>query len=161
MTSEKIVENVEQKNNEKEVKFPKFGERATFKDTENIKTTPAMDRFLELKKEHSEYVLFYRMGDFYELFFEDAVRVSEALGLTLTTRSKLGDKDIPMCGVPFHSSEAYIARLIKKGYKVAICEQTEDPKKTKGIVARDVIRVLTPGTALEPTQKTPPYKPKQ
>ncbi len=136
-------------------KAQKFYERATFKDTENIKTTPAMDRFLELKREHPEYLLFYRMGDFYELFFEDAVKVSEAIGLTLTTRSKLGDKEIPMCGVPFHAYEMYLARLIKLGFKVAIAEQTEDPKEAKkrkganAVVRRDVVRLVTSGTLTE------------
>ncbi len=157
MSCEEVIENSENKNNNEEAKFPKFAERATFKDTENVKTTPAMDRFLELKREHPEYVLFYRMGDFYELFFEDAVRVSEALGLTLTTRSKLGNKDIPMCGVPFHAYEIYLARLIKMGFKVAIAEQTEDPKEAKkrkgasAIVRRDIVRLVTAGTLTEET----------
>jgi len=134
-----------------------FNERATFKDTENVKTTPAMDRYLELKREHFEYLLFYRMGDFYELFFDDAVKVSEVLGLTLTTRSKLGDKDIPMCGVPFHAYELYLARLIKMGFKVAIAEQVEDAKEAKkrkgasAIVKRDVVRLVTAGTLTEET----------
>ena len=157
MTSD--VTNVKETKNTKksETKVLKLSERATFKDAENMKNTPAMDRFLELKREHSEYVLFYRMGDFYELFFEDAVRVSEALGLTLTTRSKLGDKDIPMCGVPFHAYELYLSRLIKMGFKVAIAEQTEDPKEAKkrkganAIVRRDVVRLVTAGTLTEET----------
>lgn len=142
-------------NSDENVGEKKFSERATFADTLNVKTTPAMDRFLELKREHPEYVLFYRMGDFYELFFDDAVRVSQAIGLTLTTRSKLGDKEIPMCGVPFHAYEMYLARLIKMGFKVAIAEQTEDPKEAKkrkgasAIVKRDVVRLVTSGTLTE------------
>ena len=142
---------------EEKIEVNKISERATFADTLNVKTTPAMDRFLELKREHPEYVLFYRMGDFYELFFDDAVRVSQAIGLTLTTRSKLGDKEIPMCGVPFHAYEMYLARLIKMGFKVAIAEQTEDPKEAKkrkgasAIVRRDVVRLVTSGTLTEET----------
>ena len=142
---------------DEENKVQVFNERATFKDTENVKTTPAMDRYLELKREHFEYLLFYRMGDFYELFFDDAVKVSEVLGLTLTTRSKLGDKDIPMCGVPFHAYELYLARLIKMGFKVAIAEQVEDAKEAKkrkgasAIVKRDVVRLVTSGTLTEET----------
>ena len=151
-----MIEDVIDNNEKIENKIAlKSSERATFKDTENIKTTPAMDRFLELKREHPEYLLFYRMGDFYELFFEDAVVVSEAIGLTLTTRSKLGDKEIPMCGVPFHAYEIYLARLIKQGFKVAIAEQTEDPKEAKkrkgasAVVRRDVVRLVTSGTVTE------------
>ncbi len=111
--------------------------------------SPMMKQYFEVKKAYEDCILFYRLGDFYEMFFEDARLASKELELTLTGRECGQEERAPMCGVPFHSSEAYIARLIKKGYKVAICEQTEDPKKTKGIVARDVIRVVTPGTALE------------
>lgn len=129
---------------------------ATFKDMENKTMTPAMGQYLEIKREHPEYLLFYRMGDFYELFFEDAVTASGALGLTLTSRSKTGDKDIPMCGVPFHAYEIYMARLIKMGYKVAICEQMEDPKEAKkrgykAVVRREVVRLVTAGTLTEET----------
>lgn len=129
---------------------------ATIKDMENTALTPAMSQYLEIKREHSEYLLFYRMGDFYELFFEDAVTASGALGLTLTSRNKNGDKDIPMCGVPFHAYEIYMSRLIKMGYKVAICEQMEDPKEVKkrgakAIVRREVVRLVTAGTLTEDT----------
>lgn len=129
---------------------------ATFKDMENKTMTPAMGQYLEIKKEHPEYLLFYRMGDFYELFFEDAVTASGALGLTLTSRSKIDGKDIPMCGVPFHAYEIYMARLIKMGYKVAICEQMEDPKEakkrgSKAVVRREVVRLVTAGTLTEET----------
>ena len=147
--------NIEVKQDEK--KEIKSSERATFEDAMKMKNTPAMERFLELKREHSEYVLFYRMGDFYELFFDDAVKVAEAIGLTLTTRSKLGDKEIPMCGVPFHAYEMYLSKLIKYGFKVAIAEQIEDPKEAKkrkgasAIVRRDVVRLVTAGTLTEET----------
>ncbi len=129
---------------------------ATLKDMENKPLSPAMAQYLEIKRVHPDYILFYRMGDFYELFFEDAVTVSGALGLTLTSRSKNEGKDIPMCGVPFHAYEIYLARLIKMGYKVAICEQLEDPKEAKkrgykAIVKRDVVRLVTPGTLTEDT----------
>lgn len=129
---------------------------ATFEDMKNKTITPAMSQYLEIKHQHPEYLLFYRMGDFYELFFEDAITASNALGLTLTSRSKSGDKDIPMCGVPFHAYEIYMARLIKMGYKVAICEQMEDPKEAKkrgykAIVRREVVRLVTAGTLTEET----------
>ena len=110
--------------------------------------TPMMRQYLEIKEQNKDAILFFRLGDFYEMFNEDAKLVSEELDLTLTTRdrSKPEDERTPMCGVPFHSSDGYIARLIAKGYKVAICEQTEDPAQAKGLVKRDIIRVITPGT---------------
>ena len=110
--------------------------------------TPMMRQYLEIKEQNKDSILFFRLGDFYEMFNEDAKLVSEELDLTLTTRDrgKPEDERTPMCGVPFHSSDGYIARLIAKGYKVAICEQTEDPAQAKGLVKRDIIRVITPGT---------------
>ena len=141
---------------ESRAKMQKNG-MATIRDMESQTMTPAMGQYLEIKHEHPEYLLFYRMGDFYELFFEDAVTVSGALGLTLTSRSRSASgKEIPMCGVPFHAYEIYLARLIKLGYKVAICEQTEDPKEAKkrgykSIVKREVVRLVTPGTLTEDT----------
>lgn len=141
---------------ESRAKMQKNG-MATIRDMESQTMTPAMGQYLEIKREHPEYLLFYRMGDFYELFFEDAVTVSGALGLTLTSRSRSASgKEIPMCGVPFHAYEIYLARLIKLGYKVAICEQTEDPKEAKkrgykSIVKREVVRLVTPGTLTEDT----------
>ncbi len=141
---------------ESRAKMQKNG-MASFEDTDVQSMTPAMAQYIEIKKEHPEYLLFYRMGDFYELFFEDAITVSGALGLTLTSRSKSSSgKEIPMCGVPFHAYEIYLARLIKLGYKVAICEQTEDPKEAKkrgykAIVKREVVRLVTPGTLTEDT----------
>ena len=110
--------------------------------------TPMMRQYLEIKEQHKDSILFFRLGDFYEMFNEDAKLVSQELDLTLTTRdrSKPEEERTPMCGVPYHSSDGYIARLIAKGYKVAICEQTEDPALAKGLVKRDIIRVVTPGT---------------
>ena len=113
--------------------------------------TPMMAQYLEIKNAHRDYLLFYRMGDFYELFFDDAVVASKALDIALTKRGKLENQDVPMCGVPFHAYESYLAKLIRQGYKVAICEQTEDPKEakkrgSKSCVRREVIRLVTAGT---------------
>ena len=110
--------------------------------------TPMMQQYLEYKKQYPDELLFYRAGDFYEMFFEDAKTASRELGLTLTGRNGGLEERIPMCGVPYHAVEPYIAKLIKKGYRVAICEQMEDPKLAKGLVKREVIRIVTPGTAL-------------
>ena len=111
--------------------------------------SPMMQHYLEKKKEYNDCILFYRLGDFYEMFFDDAITTSRELELTLTSKACGQEEKAPMCGVPFHAAEVYIARLIQKGYKVAICEQLEDPKTAKGIVKRDVIRVVTPGTVIE------------
>lgn len=111
--------------------------------------TPMMQHYLKTKEEYKDCVLFYRLGDFYEMFFDDAVLASKELELTLTGRDCGQAERAPMCGVPFHSAESYIARLISKGYKVAICEQMEDPALAKGLVKRDIIRVVTPGTVIE------------
>ena len=116
--------------------------------------TPMMAQYLEIKQQHQDYLLFYRMGDFYEMFFDDAVTASKALDIALTKRGKHEGQDIPMCGVPFHAYESYLAKLIRQGYKVAICEQTEDPKEAKkrgykSVVRREVIRLVTPGTLTE------------
>ena len=113
--------------------------------------TPMKKQYLEIKAQHPDCLLFFRLGDFYEMFDEDAKVAAEELNLTLTTRdrNKPLEERTPMCGVPYHSAEAYIARLIAKGYKVAICEQTEDPAQAKGLVNREVIRVVTPGTLIE------------
>ncbi|MCI9038237.1 MAG: DNA mismatch repair protein MutS [Oscillospiraceae bacterium] len=110
--------------------------------------TPMMRQYLEIKEQHKDSILFFRLGDFYEMFNEDAQLVSQELDLTLTSRdrSKPEDERTPMCGIPYHSCDGYISRLIAKGYKVAICEQTEDPSAAKGLVKRDIIRVVTPGT---------------
>ena len=123
--------------------------------TENSNsTTPLMAQYKQIKSEHQDYLLFYRMGDFYELFFDDAVKASKALDIALTKRGKCDGEDIPMCGVPFHAYESYLARLIRQGFKVAICEQVEDPKEAKkrgykAIVKRDVVRLGTAGTLTE------------
>ena len=111
--------------------------------------SPMMKHYMQIKEEYSDSIVFYRLGDFYEMFFEDAKLASRELEITLTGRDCGLEERAPMCGVPFHAAESYIARLIEKGYKVAICEQLEDPKEAKGIVKRDVIRVVTPGTVIE------------
>ncbi|OFV90084.1 MAG: DNA mismatch repair protein MutS [Acidobacteria bacterium RIFCSPLOWO2_12_FULL_65_11] len=109
--------------------------------------TPAMRQYLDAKQQHRDAIMFFRMGDFYEMFYEDALVASRALELTLTSRSKdAAGGAVPMCGVPFHAVDGYIARLVKKGFRVAICDQVEDPRKAKGIVKREVVRVVSPGT---------------
>ena len=112
------------------------------------KVTPMMEQYLNIKSRHSDELLFFRLGDFYELFNEDALIASRELNITLTGRPTGNEERTPMCGVPFHAAESYIETLVKKGYKVAICEQLEDPKAVKGIVKRDVIQVITPGTVM-------------
>ena len=116
--------------------------------------TPMMEQYFEVKNQYRDYLLFYRLGDFYEMFFDDAIVASRELELTLTGRDCGEAERAPMCGVPFHSAESYIGRLIEKGYRVAICEQMEDPALAKGLVKREVIRVITPGTLVEPTLLT-------
>ncbi len=113
--------------------------------------TPMMQQYFEVKNQYPDFLLFYRLGDFYEMFFDDAVTASRALELTLTGRDCGEAERAPMCGVPFHSADTYIGRLIEKGFKVAICEQMEDPAQAKGLVRREVIRVVTPGTVIEST----------
>ena len=108
-----------------------------------------MQHYLATKEEYPDCILFYRLGDFYEMFFEDAQTVSRELELTLTGKDCGLKERAPMCGVPYHAAETYINRLIEKGYKVAICEQVEDPKTAKGMVKREVVRVVTPGTILD------------
>ena len=110
--------------------------------------TPLMKQYKEIKSNFEDSILFFRLGDFYEMFFEDAVKASRELGLTLTSRNKEKNVDIPLAGVPFHSADSYITKLVSKGYKVAICEQTEDPKMAKGIVKREVVKIITPGTVV-------------
>src|SRR6476659_3513105 len=109
--------------------------------------TPAMRQYFDAKRQHRDALVFFRMGDFYEMFYEDALTAARALELTLTSRSKDANGGaIPMCGVPFHAADGYIARLVKKGFRVAVVEQVEDPKKAKGLVRREVVRVVSPGT---------------
>ena len=105
-----------------------------------------MQQYLKIKAEHPNDIVFYRMGDFYELFFDDAKRASQILDITLTARGKNNGNPIPMCGVPYHSAEGYLAKLVKQGISVAICEQIGDPETSKGPVERQVVRVVTPGT---------------
>lgn len=112
-------------------------------------STPLMRQYAAIKKQHPNALLFFRLGDFYELFFEDAVVAAKELQITLTSRNKEKDQAIPMCGVPYHSAEGYLSKLLRKGFKVAICEQMEDPRLAKKLVRREVTRVLTPGTALD------------
>ncbi|HET6934936.1 MAG TPA: DNA mismatch repair protein MutS, partial [Candidatus Angelobacter sp.] len=112
-------------------------------------TTPLMRQYAAIKKQHPNALLFFRLGDFYELFFEDAVVAAKELQITLTSRNKEKDHAIPMCGVPYHSAEGYLSKLLRKGFKVAICEQMEDPRLAKKLVRREVTRVLTPGTAID------------
>ena len=111
--------------------------------------TPMLKQYIGMKSEYPDSILFFRMGDFYEMFFDDAKKASRLLGITLTSRGTLNGEKVPMCGVPHHSSKSYVAKLIESGCKVAICEQVEDPQTAKGIVKRDVIRVVTPGSVLE------------
>src|SRR3989475_5841213 len=109
--------------------------------------TPAMRQYLDAKQQYRDAILLFRMGDFYEMFYEDALVAARALEITLTSRSKdANGGGIPMCGVPFHSVDGYIGRLVKKGFRVAICDQVEDPRKAKGLVKREVVRVVSPGT---------------
>ena len=136
--------------------------------------TPAMRQYFDAKRQHRDAIVFFRMGDFYEMFYEDALTAARALELTLTSRSKDSSGGaIPMCGIPFHAADGYIARLVKQGFRVAVCEQMEDPKKAKGLVRREVVRVVSPGTltdagyldarepafllGLAPAQGTPGY----
>src|ERR1044071_7207968 len=112
--------------------------------------TPMLRQYQELKRQHPGTLLFFRLGDFYELFFEDAITGARELEITLTARLKERGQPIPMCGVPHHAVANHVARLIRKGYRVAICEQTEDPSKAKKLVRREVVRVITPGTAIDP-----------
>jgi len=111
--------------------------------------TPMMQQYLQIKKEYSDHIIFFRLGDFYEMFFDDAKIASRELDLTLTGRSCGQEERAPMCGVPYHSSQSYIARLVSKGYKVAICEQVEDPALATGLVKRDIVRIVTPGTVTD------------
>ena len=116
--------------------------------------TPMMQQYRDIKSNHSNEILFFRLGDFYEMFFDDAELASKELEITLTAREGGHNTKVPMCGVPYHAADSYIAKLIAKGYKVAICEQVEDPKSAKGIVRREVIKIITPGTVLSDTLLT-------
>ena len=124
-----------------------MAQRSSASSSAATRLTPAMRQYFEAKKQHPDALMFFRMGDFYEMFYEDAVEASSVLDLTLTSRSKdRHGREIPMCGVPHHAADAYLVRLVKRGYRVAICEQVEDAKKAKGLVKREVVRVVSPGT---------------
>ena len=112
------------------------------------KYTPMIQQYLDIKAQYSDAFLFFRLGDFYEMFFDDAIKAAQELEITLTSRDG-GEERVPMCGVPYHSAQGYIEQLISKGYKVAICEQVEDPKTAKGVVRREVVQLITPGTVME------------
>ncbi len=116
---------------------------------QKTKNTPMMEQYLSIKAQYQDAFLFYRLGDFYELFNEDAIKAAQILELTLTSRNKNAEDPIPMCGVPYHAASNYIDTLIEQGYKVAICEQVEDPKTTKGMVKREVVQLITPGTIMD------------
>src|SRR5512137_1234644 len=111
--------------------------------------TPVMRQYQELKVQHPDTILFFRIGDFYETFNSDAELVARELDIVLTSRSKSGDNRIPLAGVPYHAADGYIAKLVGKGYKVAVVDQVGDPKKTKGIVKRELVRIITPGTVID------------
>ncbi len=115
-----------------------------------INLTPAMRQYLEVKEKYRDCIIFFRMGDFYEMFFDDAVTASKVLEITLTSRNKGKEDSVPLCGVPFHSAAPYISRLVEHGFKVAICEQVEDPREAKGIVKREVVKIVTPGLLTDP-----------
>ncbi|MEA3465779.1 MAG: DNA mismatch repair protein MutS [Thermodesulfobacteriota bacterium] len=117
--------------------------------------TPMMRQYLEIKSQYPDAILFFRLGDFYEMFLDDAVTASRVLDITLTSRNKGADDEIPLCGIPYHSAPPYIAKLVEHGHKVAVCEQAEDPKDVKGIVRREVVRVVTPGMVMENALLTP------
>ena len=117
-----------------------------------VKISPMMKQYFQMKRKVKDAILFFRVGDFYETFGQDAVTVSKELGIVLTSRDKERDKT-PMAGVPYHSADTYIARLVRKGYKVAIAEQMEEPSPKKKLVHRDVIRIITPGTIIEETTR--------
>ena len=114
-----------------------------------VELTPMLRQYLSIKGQYSDAILFFRMGDFYEMFFEDARTASRVLGITLTARGTYNGEKVPMCGVPHHAAKNYVARLIENGWKVAICDQVEDPKASKGIVKREVVRVVTPGSVVD------------
>ena len=111
--------------------------------------TPMMQQYMKTKEEYKDCILFYRLGDFYEMFFEDAITASRELEITLTGKNCGLEERAPMCGIPHHAVDGYLNKLVKRGYKVAICEQVEDPKVAKGIVKREVTRIVTPGTNLD------------
>ena len=127
------------------------------KDVDINKVTPMMKQYLEIKNENEDLIIFFRLGDFYEMFFEDAVLVSHELELTLTGKSAGLEERIPMCGIPYHAASGYIDKLTEKGYKIGICEQLEDPKNVKGIVKRGIIQIVSSGTTMSDSIKANEY----
>src|SRR5512134_2859083 len=113
---------------------------------EEVQLTPMMQQYLSIKERYRDAILFFRLGDFYEMFFDDAHTAAKILDIALTSRNKNEDRSVPLCGVPYHAAEPYIQKLLDAGHKVAVCEQVEDPKTAKGVVQREVVRVITPGT---------------
>ena len=111
--------------------------------------TPMMKQYLAIKREHPDAILFFRMGDFYEMFMDDAVLAADVLKIALTTRDKGKENSVPMCGIPYHAAQTYLTRLVQAGHNVAICDQMEDPSRAKGLVKRKVTRIVTPGTVVE------------
>ena len=116
----------------------------------SVQLTPMLRQYLEVKAQHEDAILLYRMGDFYEMFFDDAERAAPILEVTLTARNRGKENEAPMCGVPHHALQMYLGKLLRAGLKVAICDQVEDPSKSKGLVKRKVTRVITPGTVSDP-----------
>ena len=118
-------------------------------EVDRTKLAPMMAKYMEIKDNYEDTLIFFRLGDFYEMFFEDAEVASRELSLTLTGRNAGLSERVPMCGVPYHAYQGYVSKLIEKGYKVAICEQLTDPKESKGMVERDIVQVITKGTILD------------
>ena len=117
-------------------------------EVDKNKVTPMMKQYLEVKEKNEDIIIFFRLGDFYEMFFEDAIKVSRELELTLTGKNAGLEEKIPMCGIPHHAANIYIEKLVDLGYKIGICEQLEDPKNAKGIVKRDIIQIISKGTII-------------
>jgi len=113
---------------------------------DQVKVSPMIRQYLQIKEKYQDAILFFRLGDFYEMFFEDAEKASKLLDIALTSRNRTEESPVPLCGVPYHAATPYIGKLLEAGYKVAVCEQVEDPKTAKGVVQREVVRVITPGT---------------
>ena len=121
----------------------------TREEVDRSKVTPMMRQYLEVKDANPDIIIFFRLGDFYEMFFEDAINVSRELELTLTGKNAGLDERVPMCGIPHHAANVYIEKLVEKGYRIGICEQLEDPKNAKGIVKRDIIQIISKGTIMD------------
>ena len=126
-------------------------------EVDRSKISPMMGQYLDIKDKYEDTIIFFRLGDFYEMFFEDAILASRELELTLTGKNCGLDERVPMCGIPYHAYKSYLDKLIEKGYKVAICEQLTDPKETIGMVERDVIQVVTRGTILDDSLNSKDY----